>query len=423
MFLRPFRVKSRSALKVAERKLLRQRLNEKFLGLDTLLPTKGLLEILRLLTSSGIQVSVILLEKQPLFFEFDDQLIPTVYTLCQTHDLLKCVYTWRSVFDKMLGGADLMLPGVHKSESEEVVLKTLKRDEICAVGLVGERNAMGIVKCLMSWEDMQKSHMRGKGFKVLHLCGDKLWELGSLTNPQITDSLARLVSSTLSVTCSASANDVRGVVRRELLNNLDKKSPSSSCFEHGYTTEDIEHHEETYYDKHMVAGVQFEEPISNDDLLCNEGMDKLLKECFFRALNLVAETAKLPLLTSTFYSAFMLPQCPTGMRLDVKKSSYKKLSQFLRMMHELGVIRVQETMKGVESITNIDFDHPSINNISSPASSSASAAGTTKLVQDIYVSELYSPSHKLLPVFHCYGYDKSSLLSATQCCCIGSNTM
>jgi hypothetical protein len=58
-----------------------------------------------------------------------------------------------------------MLPGVHKSESEEVVLKTLKRDEICAVGLAGERNAMGIVKCLMSWEDMQKSHMRGKGFK------------------------------------------------------------------------------------------------------------------------------------------------------------------------------------------------------------------------------------------------------------------
>jgi hypothetical protein len=99
----------------------------------------------------------------------------------------------------------------------------------------------------------------------------KCRELGSLTNPQITDSLARLVSSTLSVTCSASANDVRGVVRRELLNNLDKKSPSSSCFEHGYTTEDIEHHEETYYDKHMVAGVQFEEPISNDDLLCNEG--------------------------------------------------------------------------------------------------------------------------------------------------------
>jgi hypothetical protein len=58
-------------------------------------------------------------------------------------------------------------------------------------------------------------------------------------------------------------------------------------------------------------------------------MDKLLKECFFRALNLVAETAKLPLLTSTFYSAFMLPQCPTGMRLDVKKSSYKKVINWL----------------------------------------------------------------------------------------------
>ena len=99
----------------------------------------------------------------------------------------------------------------------------------------------------------------------------KCRELGSLTSPQTTDSLARLVSSTLSVTCSASANDVRGVVRRELQNNLDKENPSSSCFEHGYTTEGIEHHEETYCDRQMVAGVQFEEPKSNDDLLCKEG--------------------------------------------------------------------------------------------------------------------------------------------------------
>ena len=47
------------------------------------------------------------------------------------------------------------------------------------------RNAMGIVKCLMSWEDMQKSHMRGKGFKVLHLCGDKLWYCTQLHKHQL----------------------------------------------------------------------------------------------------------------------------------------------------------------------------------------------------------------------------------------------
>ena len=62
-------------------------------------------------------------------------------------------------------------------------------------------------------------------------------------------------------------------------------------------------------------------------------MDELLKGCFFKALKAVAETAKLPLLTSTFYSAFMLPQCPAGMRLDVKKSSYKKVGGCHRVMN------------------------------------------------------------------------------------------
>ena len=36
----------------------------------------------------------------------------------------------------------------------------------------------------MSWEEMQTSHMRGKGFKVLHLYGDKLWYVFVVTLAQ-----------------------------------------------------------------------------------------------------------------------------------------------------------------------------------------------------------------------------------------------
>ena len=51
-------------------------------------------------------------------------------------------------------------------------------------------------------------------------------------------------------------------------------------------------------------------------------MDELLKECFYMSLKDVLERATLPLLTSTFYSSFMLPQSSD---LDVKKSSFKKV--------------------------------------------------------------------------------------------------
>ena len=55
-------------------------------------------------------------------------------------------------------------------------------------------------------------------------------------------------------------------------------------------------------------------------------MDDLLKECFLKSLKTVMDQAKLPLLTSTFYSVFVCPQCPSYKRLDVKRSSFRKVS-------------------------------------------------------------------------------------------------
>jgi len=48
---------------------------------------------------------------------------------------------------------------------------------------------------------------------------------------------------------------------------------------------------------------------------------------------------------------------PSGSSLDVKKSSYKKLSKFLATMQQRGFLQVKELTKGVESIVSIDRDH------------------------------------------------------------------
>jgi len=48
---------------------------------------------------------------------------------------------------------------------------------------------------------------------------------------------------------------------------------------------------------------------------------------------------------------------PAGASLDVKKSSYKKLSKFLAAMQQRGFVQVKELSKGVESIVSIDRDH------------------------------------------------------------------
>lgn len=52
-------------------------------------------------------------DKQPMFFELDGgQLVPTLYTLWATPDILPYFTTHEAVLPKLSNGADLMLPGV-----------------------------------------------------------------------------------------------------------------------------------------------------------------------------------------------------------------------------------------------------------------------------------------------------------------------
>ena len=65
-------------------------------------------------------------------------------------------------------------------------------------------------------------------------------------------------------------------------------------------------------------------------------MDELIHNAFLQSLRTTAKKLELPVLTSTFYRQHMLPACPSeiGGPIDLKKSSYKKLSKFLSKMME-----------------------------------------------------------------------------------------
>ena len=49
---------------------------------------------------------------------------------------------------------------------------------------------------------------------------------------------------------------------------------------------------------------------------------------------------------------------PEGKSLDLKKSSYKKLSKFLQAMQDRGLLEVKALSKGVDSVMVIHKDHP-----------------------------------------------------------------
>lgn len=89
-----------------------------------------------------------------------------------------------------------------------------------------------------------------------------------------------------------------------------------------------------------------------------ESEDELLKRSFLTALKREGKQMVLPLLTSTFYRCYVVPAADHP--IELKKTSYKKLSKFLNEMSADRFITVKEEQKGIEKITAINFLHPDL---------------------------------------------------------------
>ncbi|XP_050425989.1 eukaryotic translation initiation factor 2D-like isoform X2 [Adelges cooleyi] len=70
-----------------------------------------------------------------------------------------------------------------------------------------------------------------------------------------------------------------------------------------------------------------------------EKMDQIVLTCFLKALKKFVKEDMLPLLASEFYRKYVIPLDPEGIKIDFKKTSYKKLSNFLQLLEEKGFIK------------------------------------------------------------------------------------
>jgi translation initiation factor 2D len=136
-----------------------------------------------------------------------------------------------------------------------------------------------------------------------------------------------------------------------------------------------------------------------------EAMNELLNYCFFKALKTSAKKIELPVLTSNFYRLHIVPACPSEKTLDVKKSSYKKLSKFLDTLKKEGVIDVKEFTKGVESISAIRYDHErvrsfrvDINDKPEPAPALEKVGEIDKYLPPV-ITRMYAINAVCLPLF------------------------
>ncbi|VVC41766.1 Hypothetical protein CINCED_3A002139 [Cinara cedri] len=82
-------------------------------------------------------------------------------------------------------------------------------------------------------------------------------------------------------------------------------------------------------------------------------MDELLMTCSLKALKYSIKKQMLPILASTFYKKYVMSFCPEGTELDIKKTSYKKLTSFLQLLDKEQMIKLNVSSNGIVEITQV----------------------------------------------------------------------
>ncbi|XP_032734387.1 eukaryotic translation initiation factor 2D isoform X3 [Lontra canadensis] len=412
MFAKAFRVKSNTAIKGSDRRKLRADVAAAFptLGTDqvsALVPGKEELNIVKLYAHRGDAVTVYVCGGNPILFELEKNLYPTVYTLWSYPDLLPMFTTWPLVLEKLVGGADLMLPGLVVPPPG---LPQVQKGDLCAIALVGNRAPVAVGVAAMSTAEMLTSGLKGRGFSVLHTYQDHLWRSGDKSSPPSLAPPALDAPDVNEEKGSVQADPaLQGDMRRLTLEGEDKENgevQQQMCGEKSLSeaTED--------------AGVRGPNPDPTDSKTLQEQMDELLQRCFLHALKCQVKKADLPLLTSTFLGSHMFSCCPEGRQLDIKKSSYKKLSKFLQHMQQEQMIQVEELSRGVESIVAVDWRHPRITSFvipePSPTSQTIQEGSREQPYHPPDIKPLYCVPASMTLLFQESGHKKGSVLEGRE---------
>lgn len=269
---------------------------------------------MKVLTSNNSIVFVYLVQKRAIAFEFDGRLYPSVYLLWKYGNIILSFTTNSFVISKIVNGADLMLPGIIRHPNGYGVFheKTL-----ASINSNNNKAPIAVGITAISSSDLDAVDPKGKCVIIYHTYGDKLCSLEDMPVTPIIELgppewLAYSIEST---------NDFP-----VLGDNIEPSSINSP--ELNQMTDQETNEEKEVPNEMPTESVQINE---------TEEMDKILVQCFLTAIK-YSKTLQLPMLTSSFYKLAVMPLCPADKTLDIKKSSFKKVGQFLKHMEKVQYI-------------------------------------------------------------------------------------
>ncbi|XP_022152528.1 eukaryotic translation initiation factor 2D [Momordica charantia] len=439
MFKKAAEAKLHQRLSGADRKKLKRTVKERFAGasdadIDVLLPPKVEL------TVSKFQNRVQIYSVEggfPMFFDVDGrgaEIFPTVFALWMVPELLPAfVLKGGEVSRFVLGGADLMFPGIHVPTEG---LPSFLSGEPWAVNVPGNAAPIAVGVTTMSSAEAFKAGLRGKALRILHYYRDSLWEsveghyvpnAGFLEDVVYGDPLLASSSQT-----GDSCEGIDGASNYKQ-NDIDNKEgestdePTSDVLAEPGTVLTAQTDSTTdeiisgLNDLKVVNDVSTGEP-NVQHTLSAEDVDTLLDKCLLQALHTTVKDKDFPLPGSTLWSNHVLPCRPPGMTLDIKKSSYKKLSKWLQAKSSTGLITVKEDKHKKETVlysanrkhpdyTSFKPEKQQVEKIDQSGNHGPRESSSNKMLE---VAEIYKPSVHVNPIFAAVGADTSKLYTAAE---------
>ncbi|CAD5193222.1 uncharacterized protein LOC103972921 [Musa acuminata AAA Group] len=439
MFKKPVEAKLLQRLSGADKKKLRRTTKDRFphasdANIDEILPPKADITVAKYTN----RVHVYVIEGGlPMIFDIDGrgtEIYPTVYALWKVPELVPSfLLKGGEVSRYVIGGADLMFPGISIPPEG---LPSFLSGQPWAVKVPGNPAPIAVGATTMSSSEALKAGLRGKALRITHYYRDYLWQSAEghyIPNAGFLEDVVMEDPNLLSVSQPAdepldASND------EDHVNTAERDRVDTSSI-HATTdidapmnldvTDQISEEMTTDISGLKVSdNVTAEEPSDEKEqqTLSSEEIDALLDKCLLQALHATVKDKDLPMPGSTLWSNHVLPCRPSGITLDIKKSSHKKLSKWLQSKSSAGLISAKEDKYKKEvMLLSINRCHQQFmafkpekrvpENAEQRHDNSVSEGAHTKL--QLEVVEVYKPSTHVKSIFTAVGADTGSYYSAS----------
>jgi len=301
----------------------------------------------------------------PLFLDLGLQrskLVPTIFNLWMVPETIVTITMDEGVLAPLLRGADFMAAGLKSHYALESLPHFALGDPIALQLSNGRCVAVGTAK--LSSGRLMRDGLHGKLVEIHQVLGDHLfvnaWETSPSPRCSLPEDLAHLQPALglppRAEVCEEETDELRDVL--EEANKEVSTAPEDAEAAEEESAAAAEAAAEEEQAKEAAKAKDIAEAVQRQE--AKVSMDDLLRMSFMQALRVSVDPEELPMPASSFYSMHVLPSRPRDTILDIKKTSWKKLTKFLKQMEKEKFVTTKTPPKGDMQVYSANTQHPKV---------------------------------------------------------------